>query len=447
VRYGKMRHIAELSYDGKERLGCNHRLVIRTRRGTEIASVLSTACSNGGCGKSLSRDTIREYIANSGAQDYPFSEQGRVIREATADDLLQQQELEAQVKGHINDARRRAEHFRLPMKVVDVEPILGGELLTVYFVSEDRVDFRALVSDLASHHRTRIEMRQVGARDEARLVADYEKCGQHCCCRQFLKVLKPVSMKAAKTQKATLDPTKISGRCGRLMCCLRYEEKSYEELKRLLPRRRSRVGTPHGPGIVLDGQILTQLVLVRLEDDGQQVAVPVEDLCHPDECPEPAPVSQPQFAPPSTDEESGEERQGKRKRRRGGRKRKGRGGEEQTEARQPAGGEQPGQGGQPAGAPDQGGEGGGKKRRKRRRRRKKGGGQAGGGAPTQGQGGGEGGQSQGGDAQAQGQAGGEDGASGGQGGGQSRKKRRRRRRKKRGGSGGQGGGGGDSRES
>jgi hypothetical protein len=118
----------------------------------------------------------------------------------------------------------------------------------------------------------------VGARDEARLTADYERCGQHCCCKQFLKVLKPVSMRSAKVQKATLDPLKISGRCGRLMCCLRYEDESYEELRKRLPRKKSRVLTPDGWGIVMDTQILTQLALVKLEDTGAEVAVPIEEL-------------------------------------------------------------------------------------------------------------------------------------------------------------------------
>jgi hypothetical protein len=127
----------------------------------------------------------------------------------------------------------------------------------------------------------------VGARDEARLVADYERCGQHCCCKNFLKVLKPVSMRAAKVQKATLDPLKISGRCGRLMCCLRYEDQSYKELKARLPHKNKRVGTSEGPGVVIDSKILVQLVLVRLEHDMKEIAVPVEELMDPDACPKP----------------------------------------------------------------------------------------------------------------------------------------------------------------
>ncbi|MFG0251772.1 MAG: stage 0 sporulation family protein [Phycisphaerales bacterium JB038] len=436
VRYGKMGHIAELSYRGEDRMGCGSKLIIRSRRGTEIADVLTTTCANGGCGNNLTRESIREYINSSGGHDYPFSENGRILRPATADDLLRQQEMDAQVLEVVRDARERAKRFQLRMTVVDAEPILGGELLTIFFVAEDRVDFRNLVSDLAGQHRTRIEMRQVGARDEARLLADYEKCGQHCCCKQFLKVLKPVSMKAAKTQKATLDPTKISGRCGRLMCCLRYEDKSYAELKKLLPHKKTRVGTPEGPGLVLDTQILTQLVLVRLESNGQSLAVPNEDLCDPESCPVPEPPK-----PAATEyrrrdqDDSADEDAGKsRKRRRGGRRRKRGGGEEgqPREAAAPAttvGGEgDAGPGDQPR-----------KKRKRRRRKRKSGSGEPGGG-------GGAGPESTGPRAESGGGESAGGGAPSGEG-GQPRKKRRRRRRKKRGGGGdsgnSSGGGGGD----
>jgi cell fate regulator YaaT (PSP1 superfamily) len=120
-------------------------------------------------------------------------------------------------------------------------------------------------------------MRQIGSRDEARLLADYETCGQECCCRRFLKALKPVNMRMAKMQKATLDPAKISGYCGRLKCCLRYEDKTYNELKKRLPKKNTIVKTKHGKGRVLDTQILTQLVMVEHEG-GAKVAVPLEEL-------------------------------------------------------------------------------------------------------------------------------------------------------------------------
>ena len=120
-------------------------------------------------------------------------------------------------------------------------------------------------------------MRQIGSRDEAKLLGDYESCGQECCCIRFLKALKPVNMRMAKMQKATLDPSKISGYCGRLKCCLRYEDKTYSELKELLPRKNAKVKTKDGEGIVVDTHILTQLVVVELSD-GTKIAVNVDEI-------------------------------------------------------------------------------------------------------------------------------------------------------------------------
>jgi len=240
-------------------------------------------------------------------------------------------------------------------------------------------------------------MRQVGARDEARLVADYEKCGQHCCCKNFLKVLKPVSMRSAKVQKATLDPLKISGRCGRLMCCLRYEDQTYKELKSNLPHRKTRVGTELGPGIVIDSKILTQLVLVKLEHNNEEIAIPLEELMDPDTCPSPAELEAKARAKEAAAQkllddsvararsgrkksDSGQTGDGKKKRRRR-RRGKGKGNQEggattDSGSKQPAPQAQSGDGDKP------------KKKRRRRRRRKKTGG---------GEGGSSGGQSGGGD--------------------------------------------------
>jgi cell fate regulator YaaT (PSP1 superfamily) len=120
-------------------------------------------------------------------------------------------------------------------------------------------------------------MRQIGSRDEAKLLGDVESCGQECCCRKFLKALKPVNMRMAKMQKATLDPSKISGYCGRLKCCLRYEDKTYTELKKRLPKKNAKVKTKYGQGKVVDTQILTQLVAVE-HDDGTKIAIGVEEL-------------------------------------------------------------------------------------------------------------------------------------------------------------------------
>jgi len=207
---------------------------------------------------------------------------------ATVDELQKHDVLREQRRSLLEQFSRLVEHHQLELRPVDAEPILGGELVTFYYTSEDFVDFRALLPDLREAVGTKIEMRQIGARDEARIKADYEKCGQYCCCKNFLKVLKPVSMGNAKLQKHTLDPLKISGRCGRLMCCLRYEQETYKDLKAKLPARRTRVGTPEGPGTVIEGKILVQLVLVKLEADGREIAVPIEDLCDPDAAPRPA---------------------------------------------------------------------------------------------------------------------------------------------------------------
>jgi len=173
--------------------------------------------------------------------------------------------------------RKFVEEMELPMKIVDAEHIFGGERIIFYFKSDGRVDFRELVKKLAHEYQTRIEMHQIGSRDEAKLLGDVESCGQECCCRGFLKALKPVNMRMAKMQKATLDPSKISGYCGRLKCCLRYEDKTYIELKKALPRKNTKVKTTFGEGKVVDTQILTQLIMVELED-ARRITVPLEEL-------------------------------------------------------------------------------------------------------------------------------------------------------------------------
>lgn len=293
VRYGYLKMVGEFPWKSDEKPGCGSKIVVRTHRGTEIGEMLTSTCANSGCSKSVSRKEMLEYIENSGGRQYPFSTDGKALRVATREDLDEQSRLEQSKHALRTAAKRLCAARAMPMKIVDVEPLLGGERTTVYFSSEDRIDFRDFVSDLQREVGGRIDMRQVGARDEARVVADYERCGQYCCCKNFLKVLKPISMKSAKTQKATLDPLKISGRCGRLMCCLRYEDETYDELRKKLPHRKSRVGTPEGDGIVVETQILTQLALVVL-DTGTKVAIPVEDLTEPvsKTAPDPATLAQ-----------------------------------------------------------------------------------------------------------------------------------------------------------
>ena len=289
VKFGSIKLIGEYPYDGSAKPGCGSRMVARTHRGTEITEMLTTTCPNSGCSKSISRHEMLEYVDNSGGKDYPFHTNGRILRVATVEDMNAWSAMRDRfMDTELHAVRAEAKSMGFTMKIVEVEPVLGGEHVTVHYLSEERVDFRELVPALARRFGARVEMHQIGARDEARLTADYEKCGQHCCCKNFLKVLMPVSMKSAKTQKASLDPLKISGRCGRLMCCLRYEDQTYDELKKRLPKNKSRVGTSEGPGTVIDSKILVQLVLVRLDHNGVDIAVPVEELLPEDACPQPA---------------------------------------------------------------------------------------------------------------------------------------------------------------
>jgi hypothetical protein len=175
-------------------------------------------------------------------------------------------------------AQSRADSLKLGMKVVECEYLLGGDRMIFYFMADGRVDFRALVKDLSQEYQTRVKMHQVGARDEARLVADYETCGRQVCCKAFLKTLKPVTMRMAKLQRSTLDPTKVSGRCGRLKCCLRYEHESYESLDKKLPKVGEKVETAHGFGTVVNRQILTQLIQIMPLGQTTPIAVAIEDV-------------------------------------------------------------------------------------------------------------------------------------------------------------------------
>ncbi|MHC5023212.1 MAG: PSP1 domain-containing protein [Planctomycetota bacterium] len=402
VCYGLMKQVAEFPHDGDAKPGCGTKLVARTSRGTELVEMLTTTCENAGCSKSITRNELLDYIEHSGGRDFPFHTDGRILRVATIEDLNAHAALDTVRKEAVRRCKRLIVELGLPMKLVEVEPILGGELLTFYYMAEERVDFRELVRNLASEFSTRIEMRQVGARDEARLVADYERCGQHCCCKNFLKVLKPISMKSAKLQKATLDPLKISGRCGRLMCCLRYEDHTYRDLKARLPHRKTRVGTVEGPGEVVDGKVLVQLVLVRLEHDGREIAVPVEELLDPDKCPEPGAVAAAERAAAEAlidplrgmktedvERRTDEKRRGRRRRRSGRRGRPAKAEQQDADRRKakaadttpsPAKtGERPAKRESDAGAGAVGKKKGGRRRRRRRRRGPGGGGSGGGG--------------------------------------------------------------------
>ncbi len=274
VRFGHMRYLGEFSYKPGMKFTCGGKVVIQTERGIELGEQVSLTCT--GCSKSITREQIQEYVHASG-ENYLDHTRGRILREATVSDLHDERHLRDEAREKLAFCRREVAKHNLPMKLVDCEHLLGGERIIFYFMADGRIDFRALVKNLAHELHTRIEMRQIGARDEARLVADYETCGRECCCKSFLKKLKPISMRMAKLQKATLDPSKVSGRCGRLKCCLRYEHDSYEELDKKLPRVGKTVNTAHGEGIVVSRQILTQLIQIETEDR-QRFVVAIEDV-------------------------------------------------------------------------------------------------------------------------------------------------------------------------
>ena len=202
---------------------------------------------------------------------------GQIVREMTAEDHNELTHIQSKERTTFEICRGHVQQIGLPMQLVDVEHLFGGERVVVYYLSEERVDFRDLVKALATEFQTRIEMRQIGVRDEAKLLADYGDCGKPVCCNTHLSEMPPVSMKMAKLQKATLDPTKISGRCGRLKCCLRYEYDTYEELQRDLPPIGSDIVTKNGRARVLNQEILSQQLLVAMEDN-RRVLIPASDI-------------------------------------------------------------------------------------------------------------------------------------------------------------------------
>ena len=171
----------------------------------------------------------------------------------------------------------KIQEYNLSMKLIGVESFFDGSKILFNFVSEGRVDFRALVKDLASAFKTRIEMRQVGVRNEAKMIGGIGNCGREFCCCSFLKDFEPVSVKMAKEQNLTLNPQKISGACGRLMCCLAYEIDTYTEMKKDLPKVGKRVVTPQGPGKVVQQNIIHRKVRVAL-DDGKEIEAGLEEI-------------------------------------------------------------------------------------------------------------------------------------------------------------------------
>ncbi|MBU2540637.1 MAG: stage 0 sporulation family protein [Candidatus Omnitrophica bacterium] len=189
----------------------------------------------------------------------------KIIRIATKSDLEHIKKNNAAIKGVIDTCLKKIEEHKLAMKLIEAEHSFDKGKLIFYFTSEGRVDFRELVKDLAKLFKTRIELRQIGVRDEAKMFGGYGCCGRELCCVRFLREFEPVSIKMAKEQHLPLNPPKISGLCGRLMCCLSYEHHTYREITKDLPREGERLNTPEGRGKVISVNPLTRKVIVEVE--------------------------------------------------------------------------------------------------------------------------------------------------------------------------------------
>jgi cell fate regulator YaaT (PSP1 superfamily) len=276
VRYSRMNVLGLFGHQETRIPKVDTRVVVKTDKGLELGYLVGQLSLYRAGHLKFDSDQIKKYFDDSSI-DVAVEDAGKFVRYATAADFSEERHLQKIAEEEMECCRRFVKELDLPMKIVDAEHIFGGERVIFYFMSDGRVDFRELVKKIAHEYQTRIEMRQIGSRDEAKILGDVESCGQQCCCQRFLKILKPVNMRMAKMQKATLDPSKISGYCGRLKCCLRYEDKTYTELKKRLPKKNTKVKTKYGEGKVTDTQILTQLVVVEL-GDGQRVSVALEEL-------------------------------------------------------------------------------------------------------------------------------------------------------------------------
>ena len=258
TRYGSMRLLGVLATRSEDQYARGDRVVVRTNRGLETGEVLREASEN----------AIKQMKNPSN---------GQILRRMSLEDSAELERLQDQQKDYFKRSQQIVARLELKMELAEVEKLFGGERLIIYYISEDRVDFRELVKELAAEFQMRIEMRQIGVRDEAKLLADYGDCGKPVCCNTHLMQMPPVSMKMAKLQKATLDPTKISGRCGRLKCCLRYEYDTYVSLKEDLPPSGTEVITSSGRGKILNQEILSQQLLVELES-GRRLMLHVSEI-------------------------------------------------------------------------------------------------------------------------------------------------------------------------
>ncbi|MBW7883073.1 MAG: stage 0 sporulation family protein [Caldilineaceae bacterium] len=257
VQFKPVTKVYHFAPNGLLNLATTDYVVVDTARGPEVAQVIQPPHQIG--------------------DDEVVGEMKQVIRRASAWDMVQRDQWVHKEKEALAICKAKARENGLDIKVVRCEYSFDGGRLLVYFAAEDRVDFRALVRDLARVFRTRIEMRQIGVRDEAKLLDGVGKCGRQLCCTSWLREFTPVSIRMAKNQQLPLNPDEISGVCGRLLCCLSYEDELYREQNKKMPKLGSEVVTPHGTGRVRHIHPLKETVTVMLENHAL-VEVPVGEL-------------------------------------------------------------------------------------------------------------------------------------------------------------------------
>lgn len=257
VRYHKTGHIYYFSPAGKE-YACGDQVLVESKQAKYIAEVV---------------------VANQAISEKDFSHKlNPILHLATKKELTQEKNNKEKAKEALVIGRKKISEHHLEMKLVDAEYTFDKGKIIFRFTADGRVDFRELVKDLASVFKTRIELRQIGVRDQAKIVGGVGPCGRQLCCSTFLGDFAPVSIKMAKDQGLSLNPSKISGLCGRLMCCLKYENAEYEQAKKELPDYGSIVLTPEGKGKVIGLDLLSRVIKVRLAKHETAVEYTYEEL-------------------------------------------------------------------------------------------------------------------------------------------------------------------------
>ncbi len=249
---GKSYYFNPKDFDIKE----NDNVIVETVRGLEFGKVVFA-------GKEINEEELATPLKD-------------VVRVATKADVDKHETNLQKAKEAIGICEEKVKKHKLDMKLIDAEYTFDNSKIIFYFSAEGRIDFRELVKDLATIFRTRIELRQIGVRDEAKLLGGLGHCGREFCCHKFLCDFQPVSIKMAKDQGLSLNPTKISGACGRLMCCLSYEQQAYEEKIKRVPKVGAVVSTPLGEGTVMNVNILKEKVQVKLT--GQNDTINLEEF-------------------------------------------------------------------------------------------------------------------------------------------------------------------------